>query len=136
LALAEEHEGGEQGDGDEGWVGQAGALGEENVEGSGEVEEQGFGVFAGGEGERSRVLGAGGIARIEGGAVEGKAAVDELEPGAAAGDDFMRGGGGGGEAHAIDVGVLLDGGAVLPAVAGRNRHAIREEMTAIQEIAP
>lgn len=88
----------------------------------GEVEKEGFGVFARSEGEKAGVFGADGIAGLEGGAIERDAAFDELEPGAATGGDFMRGGFASSDAYAVDVGILVDGGAVFATIGGDDEH--------------
>lgn len=84
----------------------------------GEVEEQGFSVCTGGEGECAGIFGAKGIARVEGGAVSGDATFDELEPNAASGLDFVCEALPGREAHAVDVGILMNGGAAIAAIRG------------------
>lgn len=83
-----------------------------------EIEQEAFGVVGGGEGEGGGGFGADGIAGGQGGIADGHVAFDELEPEAAAvaelvGDGFVFG-----EADAVDVGVLLDGGGAVTAVAG------------------
>lgn len=83
-----------------------------------EIEQEAFGVGGGGEGESGCGLGADGVAGGQGGIADGDVAFDELEPEAAVvaelvGDGFVFG-----EADAVDVGVLLDGGGAVAAVAG------------------
>ena len=85
---------------------------------SAEIEEEAFGVGGGGEGEGASDFGADGVAGTEGVIGDGDVAFDELEPEAAVvaelvGDGFVFG-----EADAVDVGVLLDGGGAVTAVAG------------------
>lgn len=87
-------------------------------QGSAEVEEEGFGVGDGGDGEGAWCFRAGGVSGLEAGGADGDAALDELEPEAAAGADFMGEGLAGGEADAIDVSVLLDGRGAVASVAG------------------
>lgn len=90
------------------------------MEGSGEVDEEGFGGFTGGDGEVAGVFGGEGVAGGEGSAVDVEGAFDELEPDAVTGADGMGGGGGELEADAIDFGVLIDDGGTIAAVRGND----------------
>lgn len=87
-----------------------------------EVEEQGFGVIGGGEGECAVVFGGEGVARVQRAAMGGDAAFDELEPDAASGFDLVGEALPGGQAHAVDVGILMDGGAAFASVRGDDEH--------------
>lgn len=59
-----------------------------------------------------------GVAGGEGVVGDGDISVNELEPCAAAGCEVVGDGFAGGEADAVDVGVLMDGGGVFAAVRG------------------
>ena len=85
------------------------------LEKSDEIKEQRFSVFAGGERECARVVGADGVTWFQSGAIGGDVAFDELKPRSSPGTDFVRGRFASAKAHAVDVSVLMDGsGAIAP----------------------
>jgi hypothetical protein len=88
----------------------------------GEVEEQCFSVFAGGEGERACIFGADGISGLHGGALGIDAAFDELEPGSATSLDVVGDALAFRQTHTVDVGILMDRRAAFATIGRDNEH--------------